>query len=80
VRVAVRDNGPGLKLEPAGPDLMATVASLMQNPTVEEGGDIVVVGGTTLQMDVVDCPSTGTETESVWSAGEVAKRDCQISC
>lgn len=71
----------GKKLEPAGPDLVHTLNSFMQNPVVEEGGNIIVVGGTTLRIDVVDCPPAEKASEqSVWNAGEVAKRDCDVDC
>jgi pSer/pThr/pTyr-binding forkhead associated (FHA) protein len=45
-------------------------------------GDLLTVGGTTLSVDIVDCPHAGNviEGNSVWAAGETAKKDCTLPC
>jgi hypothetical protein len=45
--------------------------------------DIITIGGTPIQVHIVDCPprrSDGTRIESVWQPGEVAMKDCPIPC
>jgi predicted component of type VI protein secretion system len=45
-------------------------------------GDILTIGGTTLRVDVVDCPHAGSELEGkpFWAPGETAKKDCPLLC
>jgi eukaryotic-like serine/threonine-protein kinase len=45
-------------------------------------GDVLTIGGTTLRIDVVDCPHAGSEVagKSIWESGETARRDCPLSC
>jgi predicted component of type VI protein secretion system len=45
-------------------------------------GDVLTVGGTTLRVDLVDCPHAGEDSagKSTWEAGETAKKDCLLSC
>jgi eukaryotic-like serine/threonine-protein kinase len=45
-------------------------------------GDILNIGGTTFQVDVVDCPHTMNDENGkpTWEAGETAKADCPITC
>jgi pSer/pThr/pTyr-binding forkhead associated (FHA) protein len=45
-------------------------------------GDLINLGGTTLRVDILDCPHTGNESEgkSIWQAGETQKKDCPLPC
>jgi len=45
-------------------------------------GDLLTVGGTTVRVDILDCPHGGNESEgkSVWEAGQTAKKDCPLPC
>ncbi len=48
---------------------------------VDDGG-LINVAGTTLRVDIVDCPPAGKELAGrpVWRAGETAKKDCPLRC
>jgi pSer/pThr/pTyr-binding forkhead associated (FHA) protein len=50
--------------------------------SVVNDGDLLTVGGTTLRVDIVDCPhvGNGVEGKPVWQAGEMAKKDCFLPC
>jgi eukaryotic-like serine/threonine-protein kinase len=71
----------GSKLEPLDRVLLSLATSLRQklSSSAVQDGDIITVGGTSLQVDIVDCPPSGTD-RPVWTEGEVAKRGCSISC
>ena len=45
-------------------------------------GDVLTISGTTLRVDVVDCPHAGNDSAgaSIWAAGETAKKDCPLPC
>jgi eukaryotic-like serine/threonine-protein kinase len=45
-------------------------------------GDVLTIGGTTLRVDVVDCPYAGSEFagKSIWDAGQTARKDCPRPC
>lgn len=43
-------------------------------------GDIVTLGGTSLRVDIVECPPLGTSLESVWQSGQTVKKDCPVEC
>ncbi len=45
-------------------------------------GDVITMGGTTLAVDVVDCPHAGMESEGKpgWEGGETAMKDCTLPC
>jgi len=49
---------------------------------VVNSGDLLTIGGTTLKVDILDCPHAGNESEgkSIWKAGESAKKDCTLPC
>ena len=49
---------------------------------VVNSGDLLTIGGTTVRVDIVDCPHEGNELEgkSIWKAGETAKKDCPLPC
>jgi len=75
----------GTRLEPTEGDLMAIVTSVMGKGAGYDvaDGDVITVGGTSLQMNIMDCPPTNMDTDSkqpFWKEDEVAKRDCPISC
>jgi hypothetical protein len=50
--------------------------------SVVRHGDVLTVGGTTLRVDIVDCPHVGSEVvgKFAWESGETEKRDCPLSC
>lgn len=45
-------------------------------------GDLITVGGMTMQVDIVDCPLANGEVKGdvIWQPGETAKRDCPVKC
>ncbi len=72
-------------VEPAEPDLASVAALLMGELSRSEvkDGDIITVAGTSLQIEIVDCPPEGIATaggQPLWADGEVAKRDCPLPC
>ena len=55
--------------------------SLDTGPTLNQG-DLLTIGGTTLKLDLVECPPKGNvpAAESFWENGESAKKGCPIRC
>jgi pSer/pThr/pTyr-binding forkhead associated (FHA) protein len=51
------------------------------NGTLSDG-DLLTVGGTTLRVDLVDCPPSGTNVpeETIWNENQLAKKSCPFSC
>jgi pSer/pThr/pTyr-binding forkhead associated (FHA) protein len=48
-----------------------------------QDGDIITIGGSSFQIEVVDCPPRlpeGAEHDPVWQPDELAKKDCPIRC
>jgi pSer/pThr/pTyr-binding forkhead associated (FHA) protein len=45
-------------------------------------GDVITMGGTTMQVQIVDCPHAGYEAEGKpsWEGGETVKKDCPLPC
>ncbi len=46
-------------------------------------GSLLTIGGTTLRLEVVDCPPADTpepDAADLWKSGETAKRSCPIRC
>jgi len=45
-------------------------------------GDFLTIGGTTVRVDILDCPHARNESggKSIWEAGETAKKDCLLPC
>ena len=45
-------------------------------------GDMITIGGTTLRVDVLDCPHADRELNGkrVWEPGESTKKDCPLPC
>jgi len=45
-------------------------------------GDFLTIGGTTVRVDILDCPHVGNEAEgkATWEAGQTAKKDCPLPC
>jgi len=85
--ILVRDLGSlngtflnGRTLEPMeAPELMSLANSLVEkvSDSAVDDGDILTVGGTSVKIDIVDCPPSELECP-VWKDGEIAKRDCPI--
>ena len=44
-------------------------------------GDVITMGGTTLKLDIVDCPHATMDSEGkpTWD-GETSKKDCPLPC
>ena len=65
------------RLDPAA----ETVANCAACPgAVLSDGDVISLGGITLQVDVVDCPPAGNDVNAVWQTGENSKKDCAVTC
>jgi len=49
---------------------------------VAQHGDLLTIGGTTMRVEVVDCPHAGNELDGKtgWENGETTKRDCPLIC
>ena len=49
--------------------------------TVQEG-DLLTIGGTTLRVDLVDCPHlvVGPDGQPGWGEGAIAKKECPLTC
>jgi len=45
-------------------------------------GSLLTVGGTTIRVDIVDCPHAGNDSEGapLWPAGATAIKDCPLTC
>jgi hypothetical protein len=46
-------------------------------------GSLLTIGGTTLRIDLVDCPprdTPGGDIAMLWKHGEMCKRDCPLPC
>jgi len=44
-------------------------------------GDILTIGGTSFQLDMVDCPPKSTDHAATgWETGEMAKKGCPVAC
>ncbi len=45
-------------------------------------GDLITIGGTTFQVDVVDCPHVDEDWEGkpIWEPGQLPKIDCPLPC
>jgi len=45
-------------------------------------GDVLTIGGTTLRVELVDCPYATNElaAKPMWNAGQTAKKDCALAC
>jgi eukaryotic-like serine/threonine-protein kinase len=65
----------------------ATVAPNLKDLSEKAGavvnhGDLLTIAGTTVRVDILDCPHAGNDSEgkSTWEAGETAKKDCPLQC
>ena len=63
------------------------VGADLQNASTRIGhnvldGELITVGGTTLSVEIVDCPhaGNGTEGNTGWQNGETLKVDCPLPC
>jgi len=74
-----------------GKPVAATELALMESAEAPGGtrsgqfvhsGDLVTIGGTTFQVDVVECPPKDKDGSRpmIWAEGETAKKDCPIDC
>lgn len=77
----------GKKVQPvepvdSGPQAIADQVDEDSSNTVLRDGDLLTVGGTTLRVDIVDCPPPGTNVpeEAIWNENELAKKNCPFSC
>jgi pSer/pThr/pTyr-binding forkhead associated (FHA) protein len=45
-------------------------------------GDFLTIGGTTLRVDILNCPPAMTDTvmDGIWSPGETMVKDCPMPC
>lgn len=45
-------------------------------------GDVLTIGGTTLRVELVDCPHAAKDSagKPSWEAGETAKKNCPLPC
>jgi pSer/pThr/pTyr-binding forkhead associated (FHA) protein len=79
----IRDLGSknGTYLNGAEVDSGLAVPSEKADRVVNDG-DLLTIGGTTLRVDILDCPHAikGSDGKSVWEAGETAKEDCPLAC
>jgi pSer/pThr/pTyr-binding forkhead associated (FHA) protein len=68
----------GQRVDPPLKDLV----DLPGAETKVKHGDLITIGGTTFQVDVVDCPHAGEEWEGkpIWEPGQTAKKDCPLAC
>lgn len=55
---------------------------LEKHGSMVNAGDVITMGGTTLQVDIVDCPHAVKEAEGTpsWEGGETVKKDCPLPC
>ena len=74
----------GERVDPVdpGPKAITDQAEEDSSNAVVKDGDFLTVGGTTLRVDIVDCPPPGTNVpeEAIWNEEEVAKKNCPFSC
>src|SRR5437870_6483923 len=77
----------GRKVEPVEqvPDEITDWADGESSNSVLRDGDLLTVGGTTLRVDIVECPRLGTDVpgvpeEAIWNENELAKKNCPSSC
>jgi hypothetical protein len=66
----------GQKVEPVWTELSEMAGRVVSD------GDLLTVGGTTLRVDMVDCPHSGNGSggKSIWAGKETGKRDCPLPC
>jgi pSer/pThr/pTyr-binding forkhead associated (FHA) protein len=51
------------------------------SPAILTNGDILTVGGTSLKVEVVDCPPAYESDQgdpALWKPGEIAKKNCRF--
>jgi len=66
----------GKEVEPSVKDQSEKAGAVVNH------GDLLTIGGTTVRIDILDCPHAGKELEgtSIWQTGETAKKDCPLPC
>jgi pSer/pThr/pTyr-binding forkhead associated (FHA) protein len=70
----------GKRVDPIRKDLADVLGT---DANVEaKNGDLITVGGTTFQVDVVDCPHLDEEWKGrpIWEPGQTAKKECPLPC
>jgi pSer/pThr/pTyr-binding forkhead associated (FHA) protein len=81
--VQVRDLGStnGTYLNGRGVDVALKQLSEKAGAVVGNG-DLLTVGGTTLQVDIVACPhaESGSEGQAAWQGVDTARKDCTLPC
>jgi pSer/pThr/pTyr-binding forkhead associated (FHA) protein len=62
---------------PWRPDQASACTGSVVNP-----GDLLTIGGTTLSVDLIDCPHGGSKSARPpgWESGALAKKDCTLHC
>jgi eukaryotic-like serine/threonine-protein kinase len=74
-----------------GKPVTATKLPLMESAEAAEGvhldqmvqsGDLLTIGGTTFQVNIVECPPKAMDGSRavIWKSGETAKKDCPVDC
>jgi hypothetical protein len=65
-----------------GKKVDSTLKELPEEDCVANDGDLLTLGGTTLRVEIVDCPHTRDTPggKPIGEAGEEAKKDCSLSC
>ena len=62
----------------------ATGGDLLDLPLgIARHGDILTIGGTSMQVNVVDCPLTAQEADDgspAWNEKDIVKVDCPVAC
>jgi hypothetical protein len=45
-------------------------------------GDLLTLGGTTVRVDILDCPhaGSGSDGKPAWEGAQTAKKDCPLPC
>jgi len=81
--VRVRDLGSTNGTFLNGTGVETILKELPEKPgSLVKDGSFLTVGGTTLKVDIVDCPHAGNDAagQAIWQAGETAKKDCPLTC
>jgi pSer/pThr/pTyr-binding forkhead associated (FHA) protein len=79
-------NGTFLNGKAVADEAVQDATALFQGGTptaAVHDGDFITIGGTSFQIEIVDCPPRlpeGTVHNPVWKPDEVAKTDCPIRC